>query len=434
MSADVIHVRDAETALLGAVLNGVHGPAGLDGLLDVVNPADFYHPAHEQVWHAIARVHRGGNQPDPVSVRLALPAADREVVLSLMGGGEFVADPTWHAERVTTAAGMRRVVDAGTKIAAMPDPGGDLEEVRERARAALDEACEGRSKSRARTLAEILPGVLDAAQNGTGIVLPTGWDDLNRSIGGLAPGRMVVFAARPGGGKSIAGTNLALQVAHEHKHGVLLVSLEMPEREVVNRLISAHAKVNLTDLENSTVSDSSWDLIARKAQEIEDMPITIIDDAGVTVQGIRKHARDFQRTRDDLALIVVDYLQLVTPDPTVGRRGGNRAEEVTAVSRGLKQLARETGACVVAMAQVNREGGNRDAGPTLTDLREGGIENDADQVILLHRPDPESPDIVATTAKNRHGPQGVCKLRLQGHYARLLGDSWSPSNAIERKR
>lgn len=426
----VAQVPDAETAVLGAVLAGVTGPEGMDGLLSRLKPEDFYRPVHEEVWAAIGRVHNSGGRPDPVSVRLALEPRHHNVLIDLMSEGAFVVDPTWHAERIATAAGLRRLNAAAVRIASMATPDRDLAEVREMARATLDEACRGDEATKARTIADLLPETLDAAQNGSTAVLATGWPDIDRSIGGLAPGRLVVVGARPGGGKSLAGTNLALQFAHKHKHAVLLVSLEMPEREVMNRLLSSHAQVNLSDLESGTVDEASWERLARKANELEAMPIHIVDDAGLSVQGVRRHARDVQRKRDDLALIVVDYLQLLTSDADQRKRGGNRAEEVSALARGLKTLARETGACVVAMAQVNREGAKNDDGPKLTDLREGGIENDADQVILFHRPDLDQADIRVSVAKNRHGPQGHSSLKLIGHYAQLANVSWTPTSAL----
>ena len=142
-----------------------------------------------------------------------------------------------------------------------------------------------------------------------------------------------------------------------------------------------------------------------------------------SVDAERGHLREAGNLVFDLAVIVVDYLQLLAPAER--RRGGTRAEEVSEISRDLKRLARETGACIVAMAQVNREGANQD-GPRLTDLREGGIENDADVVVLMHQPEPDIPEVTMKVAKNRHGPQGECQLQMQGHYARLTSVSWRP--------
>lgn len=425
---DPVEVRDAEVSLLGAAMSGY---PDLDTLLATVEPEDFFQPFHTDVWAAIGRVHRAGNKPEPVSVRLALDATDARydplALINMTSVVPIVGMAPYYAERVASAAGMRLLVEAGVKVSQLATEYGDLERAREDARAAVDAACRGKSVSKARRLADMLGGALDAAEQGRGAVLSTPWPDLDRSIGGLAPGRLVVVGARPGGGKSLAGTNLALHFAHTHGHAVMLASLEMPEQEVVYRLLSAHAKVDLSALENSSVSEADWVKIADRHTELDAMPIFIEDDSSLTIQGIRARAREVQRERDDLALIVVDYLQLVEPDRS--RKNGSRAEEVSAISRGLKLLARETGACVVAMAQVNREGA-QDHGPRLTDLREGGVENDADVVVLLHRPNLEAAEVTVTVAKNRHGPLGVSTLLLQGQYARLMPAAWSPTKGM----
>lgn len=424
---DPYSVADAEQSLLGACLSGWRNPDELD-----VDAADFYRPEHADVWAAILRVHATGTKPDPVAVRLALadrkPPLDPTWLLDLAGKVPLVVNAPHYAETVRTAAGLRALQTAGTKLQELGGTPGDLEARREEARQVVDDACRGRVVTQARRLGELIPDVLDKAQDGHTSTLSTCWPDLDRSLGGIAPGRLVIFGARPGGGKSICGTNLALHVAHRHGHAALVASLEMPSDEVTRRLLAAHAEVSLTHLENSTVPDSDWDKIAAKNRELDEMPLFVDDASSLTVQGLRRLARDVQRQRDDLALIVVDYLQLMTP--AVRKREQSRAEEVSSIARDLKLLARETGACVVAMAQVNREGGKNLEGPRLTDLRDGGAENDADQVILLHRPDLELPEVKATVAKNRHGPLTETTLLMQGHYARLANAAWTPTRGI----
>lgn len=429
MSHDPMQHRDAEEQLLGAAMSGA---PDLDDLLDLIEPDDFYRPLYGDVWAAIGRVHRAGNQPEPTSVRLALAEAestfDPVKLFDLTAACQMPAHAAYYADLVRVAAGLRRIQDAGAKITQIGGTHGDLEERREEARKVIDDACRGRAVSKARRLADLLPAAVDAAQAGETGVLSTGWPDIDRAIGGIAPGRLIVFGARPGGGKSIAGTNLALHIAHHHGHAALVASLEMPEGEVMNRLLAAHARANLTDLTNGTVSESDWANIAAKYAELEKMPIFVDDSSDLSVQGLRRIARDVQRQRDDLALIVVDYLQLMRPAQR--RRDASRAEEVSQIARDLKLLARETGACVVAMAQVNREGGKAADGPRLTDIREGGAENDADVVVLLHRPDFDIPEVTATVAKNRHGPaNAVATLQMLGHYARLGNAAWTPGRA-----
>lgn len=427
--SEPIQAADAERALIGAVLAGF---PDVDDLAATVDPGDFYQPFHEATWQAILRVHGAGNKPDPISVRLALNNAEVKFdPLRLHDMAQAVPVPAqapFYAQQVATAAGLRRVQAAGVRIQMLGNMTDDLAEVRERARAEVDAATRGRDVTRARTLAEVLPAVLDRAEHGETHVLGTGWPDLDRIIGGLAPGRVVVVGARPGVGKSLMGTNLALHFAERHGHAVLLASLEMSELEVGQRLLAAKAGVNLTNLAMGTTDERAWSSIAKHTQALAELPITVDDAPGQTVTSIRKAARDVQRQRDDLALIVVDYLQLVRP-PDVRV---NRAEQVAEISRGLKLLARETGACVVAMAQTNREAiKHGDGKPRMSDLRESGaIEADADVVILMHQPDDQVPELELLVDKNRHGRKGICALQLQGHYARLVSVEWTPHKAV----
>lgn len=419
---------DAEVMLLGAVMSGA---PDLDDLFATLEPGDFYSPSHGDVWAAARRVWGTGRAPEPMSVRLALADVkakfDPSRLFDLTQACDMPANADYYAAQVANAAGLRALQVAGRKVSDLGNSHGDLDDRREQARAAVDEACQGRTVSRARTLADILPSVLHTAEHGAAAMLSTGFQDLDRIIGGLAPGRLVIFGARPGVGKSLMGTNLALHFAHHHKHAVVIASMEMPEEEVGQRLLAAHARVKLSGLQDGTTDEASWEVIARKHSEIEAMPITIDDTPEQTVTGIRRRCRDAQRVRDDLALIVVDYLQLIKP----AESRGSRAEDLGQVSRGLKLLARETGACVVAMAQVNREGAKREGGrPQMTDLRESGsIEADADVVVMMHPLD-DAGEVELRVDKNRHGAKGIANLKVRGHYAALDNIAWSPTGGI----
>lgn len=418
-----VMAADAEISLIGACLSG----ADVSEIIELVEPSDFYSGHHATIWAAIGRVHRNGQRPDVVAVRHALEAAgERHDPIRLFEMSQLAPLPTaaaYYAQQVAIASGLRELQEAGAQVAQLAgrivDTPEALTERREAARQIIDEASRSRTLSKARRIAEVLPEVIDIAQNGRASMLGTPWSDIDKLIGGIAPGRLVIIGARPGIGKSLLGTNLALHFAHHHRHAVLLASMEMPQVEVVQRLTAAHASVNLSDLMNGTVSEGDWAKLAARADEVSNLPIVIVDDPGQTVQTMRREARNIQRVRDDLALIVVDYLQLMG---TSGKRDSNRAQELAEVSRGLKLLARETGACVVAMAQVNREAARRgNDRPKQSDLRESGaIEADADQVILLHQPDDDVPEIEVIVDKNRHGPKGIRSLQVWGHYARLV--------------
>jgi len=409
----------SERLVIGAALAG-HKP---EPLARIVNPADFYQPRHEAIWAAIMRVVEAGNAVDVTSVRLALDHSGANIdplyLAELYGEAAVTADGTYHAERVAAEARARRLVTAGVRIQSAGEAKNlTIDEAMDIARKELDDALANRQNSRLTKLGEVLPEVIEIAERGKSPALSTPWPDLDRLIGGMAPGRLVVVGARPGVGKSIMGTNLALHMAQRHQHAVLIVSAEMPQLEVTQRMVAANASINLTNLTAGTLDERQWNAMNTHYNAVNDLPVYIDDTGAPSIATIRASAKEAQRERADLALIVVDYLQLIsTPEAA---RGASRAERLGEVSRGLKVLARETNSCVVAMAQVNREGVKGGSAPTMADLRESGsIEADADHVVLLHRPDDSVPEIDVLVDKNRWGIRGKAVLQISGHYARL---------------
>lgn len=418
-----------DKALLGGVLNGY---GDIDGLTEIIFPTDFAEPRDELVWAAILRVHEAGSRVDPLTVRPAI-GEDGWKLLKDHGGPLYLHElmqacpnPTAtreYARQVAEAAGRRRLSSAVWAIGEdVKESNRPFRDIAEEARTRIDRATLAATTHQPVRIGDVIARVVDIAEKGTTRGLSTPWPDLDRFTRGLAPGRLIVVGARPGIGKSVMGTNLALHVAHKHGHEVLLCSLEMPREEVTQRVLAAHAHIDLSMLEAGGVPPQTWDAVADRVDQVGGFAITIEDGPTQTLGSIRvalRHAiRDAAQNDRKLALVVVDYLQLLTArDPRQ-----NRTEQVAEMSRGLKHLAREYGVCVVAMAQVNRASTQRrDGRPTLADLRESGaIEADADVVILLHRPDEESPEIEALVAKNRSGPRGEARLQMQGHYARLV--------------
>ncbi len=406
----------AEEAVLGALLIRERT---WDDVSDILEPADFYRPIHETIYATIGHMIAAGKPVDPVTVANQLredgARVDPTYLYTLSANVPVAANADYYAGIVAECSARRHVIAAGTRVTQLGYSTLPVDQMREDARAAVDDAALGKATTAARTLADMLDEVIEVAEKGRAGMLPTGWPDVDRVIGGLAPGRLVTFGARPGVGKSVLGLNLALHIAERHQHAALVCSMEMPALEVMQRMLANYAHVNLSDLAAGRTGEADWARIATKRDALAALPVTIDDAPTQTVAHIRSRARDVQRKRPDLAVIVVDYLQLVRPDD----RKAGRVEQLSQVSMGLKLLARETGACVVALAQLNR-GGVRDGGPVLEDIRESGsIENDSDQVILGHVPNDEIPEIEWLIRKNRHGPLGRASLALWGHYARL---------------
>ena len=422
---DTRHDLAAERLVLGAVLAG----SKLEPLARIVNPSDFYQPRHEAIWAAMMRVNEAGNSIDVASVRLALDHAGAKVdplyLVELYGEAPLTVDGSFHAERVAEEARARRLVRAGIAIQQAGEARNlTSSEAQDIARTKLDEALADRQIAELVRIGDVLPDVFDIAQGGGVSTLNTPWPDLDRLIGGMAPGRLIVVGARPGIGKSVMGTNLAHHMAARHNHAVVIASAEMPREEVTQRMVAAIASVDVKRLIDGTVRDHEWSSLQKHYNEIEALPIYVTDASAPTVSSVRSFCLDVRRNRQDLALIVVDYLQLMKAPEVRGNAG--RVEVLGEISRGLKVLARDMNACVVAMAQVNREGTKGGARPTMSDLRESGsIEADADQVILLHRPDDNIPEVEVLVDKNRWGPRGMATLQMAGHYARLGSIAYS---------
>lgn len=416
-----------ERALLGAVLSGY---PHVDELAQVVRPVDFAEPRDERIWGAILSVADSGGKVDPITVRMAMgPEANKlpEGPLYLVKLAEECPTPTsarTYAQQVRENAGRRHLANVASFIQSLPDSGLDYDVAYDHAVSRLAELEDSRAVGDLVWARDVFPKVVDIAEHGRARGLSTPWPGLDRLTSGIQAGRLYVVAARPGVGKSLMGANLALHFGTRHNRASLICTMEMDAVEMMQRITSAHASINLSGLlkGGDDMSQIAWNAIAREHQNVMDLPIVIEDGSNQTVTSIRAKLRRLKRQRDDVALVVVDYLQLMGTNAAKS----NRAEALGEVSRGLKIIAREFNVAVVAMAQLNREAaGSR---PTVAQIRESGaIEADADVVILLSRPDDELPGIEAIVDKNRSGPRGTTELMVRGHYSRI-DDEWRPAS------
>ena len=382
-------------------------------------PTEFRQPAHEQAWRAMLAVADAGEKPNPSSVRLALGAAGDKVAVwlaDLFGRPVVPANAPALAERVRRAAQLRDLQDLATRI--MQHAGEDEADpsaIAERIRASVDKPY-GTVRG-SETYEDAFPRVIDQVQHGLAAGLSTPWPDLDRKIHGLGKDRLYIVAARPGVGKSLLGQNLAWHWSRRHDVPVYFASLEMSTDELTTRTLAQVSKVTLNAMLSGKVDEPGWNRIHASATAMMSAKVHICDHPSQTLDSIRAGARDLQR-RKGLGLVVVDYLQLVTPRD----RRAPREQQVAEISRGLKLLAKELHVPVVAMSQVKRlNEGDRNRPPSLSDLRESGsIEQDADAVLILHIPDQEQPDWAdLLVAKARAGQTGPVSLLMKTDFATI---------------
>ncbi len=424
----------AEQSVLGGMLLSKDAIADV---LERVRPSDFYRPAHQNVYDAILDLYGRGEPADAVTVAAEL---DRRGLLRRIGGAPYLhtlistvptaANAGYYAGIVAEKALLRRLVEAGTRVVqygyAGAD-GADVAEVVDRAQAEMYEVTERRLSEDFVALEDLLQPTMDeidaiASNGGLARGVPTGFTELDELTNGLHPGQMIIVAARPGVGKSTLGLDFMRSCSIKHRMASVIFSLEMSKSEIVMRLLSAEAKIKLGDMRSGRMSDDDWTRLARRMSEISEAPLYIDDSPNLTMMEIRAKARRLKQ-KADLRLVVIDYLQLMSS----GKKVESRQLEVSEFSRHLKLLAKELEVPVIAISQLNRGPEQRtDKKPMLSDLRESGsLEQDADMVILLNRPDafdrddPRGGEADLIVAKHRNGPTKTVTVAHQLHLSRF---------------
>jgi replicative DNA helicase len=371
----------AEQSVLGGMLLSKDAIADV---VEVLHGADFYRPAHQVIFDCILDLYGRGEPADAITVAAELNRTDQ---LSKMGGAVYLhtliqstptaANAGYYAAIVAEQAVLRRLVEAGTRVVQLgygaAGGRGDVDDIVDRAQQEIYDVTEKRMSEDYSRLEDILQPTMDeldaiASRGGVSRGVPTGIRDLDELTNGLQAGQMVVIAARPGVGKSTLGLDIARSASVKHHLPAAIFSLEMSKHEITMRLLSAEAKVPLHHMRAGTLSDEDWSKLARRMGEIADAPLYIDDSPNMTMMEIRAKARRLKQ-RNDLKLVVIDYLQLMTS----GKRVESRQQEVSEFSRALKLLAKELEVPVIAMSQLNRGSEQRqDKKPMLSDLRESG--------------------------------------------------------------
>lgn len=425
---------DAEMSLLGAVLIDDEVLANISDKLKAV---DFYDKRHVLIFDAMMRLYE---RHQPVDLLTLSDELTKRSELEIVGGSAYLTDLTnyvptaahaeTYAEMIKQKAVRRRLIKASTDIAELGyDEEKDIASLLESAETELFAVSDTNAKQELVSLEQILTESFDRLEElhrdgGKLRGLKTGWRDLDNITAGLQRSDLIVLAARPAMGKTTLVTNLAYNVASKEKKSVLFFSLEMSKEQLVDRMLADASGVDAWNIRTGNLSDSDFEKLSTAMGEMAEAPIYIDDTPGMTVLEMRTKARR-EAHNHPLGLIIIDYLQLMQGS---GRSDGNRVQEVSEISRGLKLIARELDVPVIALSQLSRSVESRNPQiPQLADLRESGsIEQDADIVTFIYReayynPETDRQNITdLIIAKHRNGPTGTIELYFHPERLRFM--------------
>lgn len=427
----------AEKSLLGAILIS---DKILPEILTIIRPKDFYEERHQIIFEAMMSLY---DQHRPVDLLTLTSELKSTKKLKEIGGAPYLTELSnfvpaashakAYAEIIEKASTRRRLIKAGTEIAnkAFEDDA-DVQSLIGSAEKELFEVSDKIVKSDYVAMDELLADAFDRIeelQKNKGALrgLKTGFRDLDKKTAGFQKGDLIIIGARPAMGKTTFAQNLTYNIASMNKKGVLFFSMEMAANEIVDRMISDVSGVDNWKMRTGNLSEEEFQKIGEALGEMDELPIYIDDTSSMTIMDLRNKARRAMHDHD-IGIVIVDYLQLIQGSD---RYKGNRVQEVTEISRGLKILARELEIPVVALAQLSRSvTGRDDPRPVLSDLRESGsIEQDADLVMFLHRPDyyrqnddnyEETHITELLVAKHRHGAVGKIELYFHPELLRFM--------------
>jgi len=423
---------EAEVATLGSML--IEGEAaGI--VLEQLEAEDFYRSAHQEIFRAVRDIYVADRQADVILLRDHLSGKG---TLEKVGGTEYIhslaaavpsaANVEGYAKIVKEKALARGLISAATSILRDAEGASDIADLLDSAEQRIYGIASERNTSDVVDLMALLDEEfpnLEKRAKSPGLVtgVPTDITRLDHITGGLQKSDLVILAARPSVGKTALALNWVLHAACEEKMPVVLFSLEMSKQQVALRLLSTRCKVGFTKLRSGEGLDTELPKIIDLGMgELREAPILIDDTPSISSMELRAKARRM-KSQKDIQMVVIDYLQLMR-----GPKADSREREVAQISMGLKALGRELNVPVLALSQLRRASEDRREGkPQLSDLRESGaIEQDADVVMLLHRPRDEngalSNEAILNVAKQRNGPTDIIPLQYTPQYM-LFDDS-----------
>ncbi len=443
---------ELEEAVLGALMLEKDA---LSAVADILKPESFYKEAHQRIFKAIINLFAESEPIDLLTVTARLRSTGE---LVLAGGPAYITELTTkihsaanieaHARIISQAAIKRELIKVSSDILreAFEDTT-DVFQLLDRTEQALFQVSEANIRKNyvdMRSLMNITINELEAKKNQpdglTGV--PSGFTALDHLTSGWQPSELIILAARPGMGKTAFVLSTMRNAAVDYNKGVAIFSLEMSSVQLMNRLISAEAEIEGEKIKKGTLAPHEWQQLHSRINNLANAPIFIDDTPALSVLELRAKCRRL-KAQHDIQMVIVDYLQLMTAD-TGGKGGGNREQEIATISRSLKGLAKELNVPVIALSQLSRavetRGGEKK--PQLSDLRESGsIEQDADMVIFLYRPEyygftqdeagnPLQGVGEVIVAKNRAGSLDNVNLRFIGRYTKFTDlDSFYEPNS-----
>ena len=410
--------REAEVCVLGAMLLD---PASIDLAVHILKGEYFYNPAHQQIYDVLVGMSQATKPIDLVTVRNEL---ETRKLLDAVGGTDYLvllvdsvpnaANIEYYANIVRDKALLRSLIQTATQLCREAyDSTDEAALVLDRAEKQVFELAQQQVADSVTSIKDVIRRTFEKleALDGSVTGVPTGFFKLDELTSGFQSGEMIVVAARPSMGKTAVALNMAEYMAVDEKRPVLFFSLEMGRDQIVQRFLSSRAHFDQARLRRGNIQPEDWTTLQMAAGELEAAPIFIDDSPQITMLQMRAKARRL-KSRFDIQCIFIDYLQLITPTS-----GESRQVQVSEISRNIKALARELNVPVVTLAQLNRAVEERIGHrPRMSDLRESGsIEQDADVISLLHRPDYFDKDAEPNVAelivdKQRNGPTGIVKL------------------------
>lgn len=430
---------DLEEAVLGAMLLEKHAP---EKVLDILKAEAFYSDANQEIFKSISKLYNAGF---PVDILTITEELKREGKLEIVGGAYYItrltnrvasaANIEYHARILIQKYIQRELIRISGEIGREAfEESADAFELLDNAERVLFAIKDETTKKNYSSIDDLLNKAIKqiesikAHENGlTGV--PSGFTQLDRITSGWQNSDLIILAGRPGMGKTAFVLTIARNAAVEYKKPVAIFSLEMSSIQLVTRLISGESEISSEKLKKGNLESYEWEHLTANVTRLGEAPIFIDDTPALSIFDLKAKARRLKK-HNNIAMIIIDYLQLMKGED---RGIGNREQEISYISRSLKELAKELDIPVITLAQLSREVEKRpDKVPILSDLRESGsIEQDADMVGFIFRPeyykiteDAEGNDLRGIgqiiIAKHRNGPTGVANLRFKGEFAKFV--------------